>query len=382
MIPAPNWGHVEPPLRTASVGIQLLVLGWAIEIWADTPEGWLIGVPLLVEVAISPWAFQGGPQFPPRLLLIPAISYAAAAALLTETEMLPAGGILRFGVAFAGFWVILWGTGWLIIRPVTEAAALSIARSARGRRWIWRRIQRWVGRAERDDAPNGDSRSERNLRTRAEQGDAGAQNVLGFMYSHGRGVPQDDHEAVRWYQLAADQGHAAAQFNLGLNSPWRNPASHRDKRGARLTRREEGAYRPCATDEQRSSAGMRCPSNAAGISPRAVKHVNGKGTPRDARAAVRCWRLAADQGHATAQNNLGSMYANGEGVPQDSRAAVRWFRLAADQGFAEAQFNLGVVHNDGDGVQQDSRAAVRWFRLAADQGHARAQAALERLEAR
>ena len=328
MIPAPNWGHVEPPLRTASVGIQLLVLGWAIEIWADTPEGWLIGVPLLVEVAISPWAFQGGPQFPPRLLLIPAISYAAAAALLTETEMLPAGGILRFGVAFAGFWVILWGTGWLIIRPVTEAAALSIARSARGRRWIWRRIQRWVGRAERDDAPNGDSRSERNLRTRAEQGDAGAQNVLGFMYSHGRGVPQDDHEAVRWYQLAADQGHAAAQFNLGL------------------------------------------------------KHVNGKGTPRDARAAVRCWRLAADQGHATAQNNLGSMYANGEGVPQDSRAAVRWFRLAADQGFAEAQFNLGVVHNDGDGVPQDSRAAVRWFRLAADQGHARAQAALERLEAR
>ncbi|MBN4047955.1 sel1 repeat family protein [bacterium AH-315-O15] len=28
-------------------------------------------------------------------------------------------------------------------------------------------------------------------------------------------VPQDDVEAVRWYRLVADQGHARAQYNLG-----------------------------------------------------------------------------------------------------------------------------------------------------------------------
>ena len=35
------------------------------------------------------------------------------------------------------------------------------------------------------------------------------------MYASGEGVPEDDAEAVRWYRLAADQGHADAQYNLG-----------------------------------------------------------------------------------------------------------------------------------------------------------------------
>ncbi len=50
----------------------------------------------------------------------------------------------------------------------------------------------------------------------AEQGLAFAQSNLGFMYDNGRGVPQNDAEAVRWYRLSAEQGHARAQFNLGL----------------------------------------------------------------------------------------------------------------------------------------------------------------------
>ena len=48
------------------------------------------------------------------------------------------------------------------------------------------------------------------LRALAEQGDAGAQVLLGMMYDTGAGVPEDDTEAVRWYRLAADQGHASA----------------------------------------------------------------------------------------------------------------------------------------------------------------------------
>lgn len=35
------------------------------------------------------------------------------------------------------------------------------------------------------------------------------------MDENGRGVPQGDSEAIRWYRLAADHGHAGAQFNLG-----------------------------------------------------------------------------------------------------------------------------------------------------------------------
>ena len=39
------------------------------------------------------------------------------------------------------------------------------------------------------------------------------------MYDTGLGVPQDAAEAVRWFRLAAEQGHAEAQNNLGLMDP-------------------------------------------------------------------------------------------------------------------------------------------------------------------
>ena len=37
------------------------------------------------------------------------------------------------------------------------------------------------------------------------------------------------------------------------------------------------------------------------------------------------WTLAAEQGIASAQSNLGLMYANGKGVPQDDKTAVKWY---------------------------------------------------------
>jgi len=36
------------------------------------------------------------------------------------------------------------------------------------------------------------------------------------MYDNGRGVPQDDAEAVHWYRRAAEQGNTRAMSNLGV----------------------------------------------------------------------------------------------------------------------------------------------------------------------
>lgn len=51
----------------------------------------------------------------------------------------------------------------------------------------------------------------------AEQGNVNAQFNLGLMYDDGRGVKQDDVEAVKWYRKAAEQGHANAQVILGFS---------------------------------------------------------------------------------------------------------------------------------------------------------------------
>jgi hypothetical protein len=75
-----------------------------------------------------------------------------------------------------------------------------------------------------------------------------------------------------------------------------------------------------------------------------------------------------------AQYNLGVVYVNdtGRGVQQDYVEAVKWYRLAADQGYAMAQSNLGVRYATGTGVPQDFTKAARLFKLAADQRHATA----------
>ena len=50
----------------------------------------------------------------------------------------------------------------------------------------------------------------------ANTGDPEAQSDLGLLYLEGQGITQDDPEAVRWFRLAAEQGHAVAQSNLGM----------------------------------------------------------------------------------------------------------------------------------------------------------------------
>ena len=99
-----------------------------------------------------------------------------------------------------------------------------------------------------------------SLRQKAEQGDAEYQTLLGHAYYHGRGVPKDDTEAVKWYRKAAEQNNALAQGQLGyayfyglgvpqdyvLAHMWSNlaasqrggelAANHRDMVAERMTR--------------------------------------------------------------------------------------------------------------------------------------------------
>ena len=56
------------------------------------------------------------------------------------------------------------------------------------------------------------------LRLLAEQGDADAQTALGCLYAIGRGVPQDDSEAAKWFRLAAEGGDPVGQSSLGART--------------------------------------------------------------------------------------------------------------------------------------------------------------------
>ena len=55
-----------------------------------------------------------------------------------------------------------------------------------------------------------------NARKAADQGLAEAQSNLGFMYEKGEGVPEDDVQAYKWWNLAAAQGDDAAKRNKAI----------------------------------------------------------------------------------------------------------------------------------------------------------------------
>ena len=97
--------------------------------------------------------------------------------------------------------------------------------------------------------------------------------------------------------------------------------------------------------------------------------MKGDGVLQDYKEAEKWWRLAAEQGYASAQNNLGWMYSKGKGVLQDHKEAIKWWRLAAEQGNNKAQISLSAMYFAGDGVIKDIVIAHMWANIAGSEGH-------------
>ena len=143
------------------------------------------------------------------------------------------------------------------------------------------------------------------------KGYAPAQHNLATMYANGTGVKQNFTEALKWFQIAAEQGIAESQFSLGL------------------------AY------------------------------YKGDGVNQDFKEAVKWFQMAAAQDHAMAQHCLSIMYGEGTGVSCNPEMAWRLTFAAAQQGLAAAQANLGKNFAKGhEKIPQDDQEAYCWYSLA------------------
>ena len=81
----------------------------------------------------------------------------------------------------------------------------------------------------------------------------------------------------------------------------------------------------------------------------------------DYETAYRLFSPLAEQGHVTAQFNLGVLFENGLGVAQDYAEAARWYMKAAEQGDEEAQYNVAVLYEKGTGLSLDLERARYWY---------------------
>ena len=181
----------------------------------------------------------------------------------------------------------------------------------------------------------------------AEQGYAKAQYDLGLCYENGTGVTEDLKQEMQWLQKAAEQGLAEAQVALGNCYRWAA------KDGSQAVKWFRKAADQGDTDAMWELATCYDKDGCVEL---------------DYKEAVLWYRKAAEQGCADAQYSLGYCYYYGKGVRKNYDQAVKWYRKAADQGNRLALTSLGQCYEHGNGVIQDYHEAARLYRKAVDQG--------------
>ncbi|WP_041320741.1 tetratricopeptide repeat protein [Hyphomicrobium denitrificans] len=83
-------------------------------------------------------------------------------------------------------------------------------------------------------------------------------------------------------------------------------------------------------------------------------------------------RLAAANGDASAEFEVGARLAEGKGTPQNFKEAAKWYQRAADHGLVQAQYRLGTFYERGLGMKADRALAETWYKRAADKGNVKA----------
>ncbi|EIJ34419.1 SEL1-like repeat protein [Thiothrix nivea] len=264
------------------------------------------------------------------------------------------------------------------------------------------------GRSDKDELTK--LRAVQPVEELARTGDATGQYSMGMILRQGYlddGYVADNEQTLAWFDKAAAQGHAKAQYNMGMF-----------QYGASYLQRDIGVARQwfgkaavggsaAAQDmlnwfaaaeqiQQDAQAGK-----AAAQSQLGFMYLQGRYVEQDHAQALAWFHKAAAQGDAAAYFGLGEMCVvtdRQQALAWFSKAAkygylkvfgklgelyrsdrtyaeaLQWYRKAAAQGDADAMLALGWMYTWGEGVPQDKELAMRWFERAAERGHKEAQA--------
>ena len=225
----------------------------------------------------------------------------------------------------------------------------------------------------------------------AGQGHAAAQYALGNMHMMGEGVEQDDEKAAGWHEKAAAQGHAAARLNLAklqqigklktaaeLREEAQQAALEETPDAPALTAADQAAAQP--EPQQAAAAKTGKAKKKSGFFKRLLGRDKPEASPAPAQSATAAAapapapapvpKPASGQAGAVSNHALGLAYALGDGVEQDPAKAFEHFVKAAQAGYAPAQYRAGLARAYGEGVDKDLARAVEWYEKAALQGHA------------
>ena len=214
----------------------------------------------------------------------------------------------------------------------------------------------------------------KSLRLKAQQGDADAQFSLAsklepdfveeFLDSMRKSGNID--ECVKWYRLAAEQGHNQAQIALGRIYSSTYWPKYEDKGGA------HALFRLAANKGDAEAQYLL----ASELEPDFWEM---DPDPKIIEECVKWYRLSAEQGHTLAQNALGGIHTNQTeewAKYRDEREAIKWYEMAAEQGNNWAIGQVGDLYYSiaqKTGSQDEFKKARFWNKAALEEFYSRSE---------
>ncbi|MDP3269730.1 MAG: tetratricopeptide repeat protein [Legionella sp.] len=191
----------------------------------------------------------------------------------------------------------------------------------------------------------------------AEQGNVLGQYLLGQFYQLGRLGQPDYNLAKYWYQKAADKSSKAA---VALGFIYETV--------------EDNYAEALKSYEMAANQG-----DGVGEYNLALMYEYGKGVAVDYPKAKVLFTSAADKGISEAMNQLAGMYFYGLGQDRNEQQALVWYKKAATLGNGNALYALGLLSETGVATKLDFPDALKYYQKASDQGNEKAMLALARM---
>ena len=197
-----------------------------------------------------------------------------------------------------------------------------------------------------------------DLQKRADTGDTGALNELGWIYANGEeGVKRNEAEAFACFRKSAEAGDptgmvaTAVRYRTGLGVP------------ANTGRADEWSRKALAANETRAQSG-----DTQAMVALSAMYFRGSSTARDeSRAAL--WAVkAAEKGDVKGMTLAALLLANNPDK-EKRQQALRWALTAAEAGEPAAMFAAAAIYDGGLSAVRDEAKARQWYRKSADAGN-------------
>jgi TPR repeat protein/serine/threonine protein kinase len=212
----------------------------------------------------------------------------------------------------------------------------------------------------------------------ADNGNTLAQFATGMCLLHGKGVSIDLKKSIKYFRLGAESKHLESIYMVATLERGKSEldafknfkiAADLGHAKAQYTVGEyyySGKYVP--VDYKRALEYFHKAETPEALNKIGLCYLFGHGVKMDRSIALEWFEKAEIVGNADAMYNIGKLL-----ISQNLEKSISQFTKAAQLGHVDSMFALGEAYFNGNGIQIDLENGVEYYKAAAEKGHVFAQ---------